>query len=368
MLRSLLCLVVLWELSGLCLPLPVVEPSFSGSSGLGCGEPANTSADPIGLFLASLVHQAVLSYITVCILCIYVCFLQSMAFVKLHRLFVGSELALLGPGCLLSAFFTITVVLSAYPPMFMLPLGGRSGTRKRISDSGEKTSQECSNVNVRVSQKRGASDDGDRNKHPKCGRPSKHHPADQCTPCQVWLQSGAQPELALFHTNVIKHAGDDWEEMSKYNTIGTVTITLNYDSCICKGCYRDFEKNHVSNCIPRWYKLVIDNMGINENKHCMLCCEVLATRGGNCLCKYQQWGSSSWHNDNTDELTHWKQFLEASGIVNYSIPAHVNHVCREHVCKMYKLQSSRNCIACTQNNHAIWYTLSFVADTDHFST
>ena len=138
MLRSLLCLVVLWELSGLCLPLPVVEPSFSGSSGLGCGEPANTSADPIGLFLASLVHQAVLSYITVCILCIYVCFLQSMAFVKLHRLFVGSELALLGPGCLLSAFFTITVVLSVYLPMFMLPLGGRSGTRKRISDSGEK--------------------------------------------------------------------------------------------------------------------------------------------------------------------------------------------------------------------------------------
>ena len=61
-------------------------------------------------------------------------------------------------------------------------------------------------------------------------------------------------------------------EMSRYLGFGQYSITLQIDSCICTGCYRDYARKSAENSTPRWIKLEEEFYKSINTYHCIICC------------------------------------------------------------------------------------------------
>ena len=137
----------------------------------------------------------------------------------------------------------------------------------------------------------------------KRGRPSSCHPSQSCGPCSIWLQTGRDPRVAQQHVSLpMRHPGPNAEAMSAYVSLqGVYTcITLQHDSCVCDGCYRDFSRNvNLNNgVIPCWRKLLDD-----FDKHCIMCCT-----NNQCSCsRVEEWAPSTWHGSQSIEW--WRTYF-----------------------------------------------------------
>ena len=106
---------------------------------------------------------------------------------------------------------------------------------------------------------------------PKKPRGSKYHEGS-CQPCAIWEQTGGDPKLIDHHSMLNScHAGKNASLFSKYLTWGSKFIVLEEQSCMCKGCWNDCNKNVKSqeyDVEPRWSKIISKYL---TQHHCPVC-------------------------------------------------------------------------------------------------
>ena len=207
----------------------------------------------------------------------------------------------------------------------MLPLvSGNSPNQSHQFIVNQSSAQKKNKSNKR---KRGPNDDDTNDaSYPKRKRSSKYHPDSTiCLPCAIWKQSGSDVHLQEFHpVDNSRHAGLDALSISQYASFNDTNFNLESNDCICHPCYRDYtrNKNNKENKIPRWEKIRQEYYAqeARETKHCVYCC------GSSCDCEHiSQWGPEKWYGE--DNLSTWKQYLSLTGIVDYPIGDHINHIC-----------------------------------------
>ena len=117
------------------------------------------------------------------------------------------------------------------------------------------------------------------------------------------------------------HPGKNAELMSAYVSLSGVRISLQPDSCVCKGCELDFLHKNNHGC-PRWQRLRDDTY---NQRHCILCC----TTGTSCQCKkVQEWGPSTWYGDQSVEW--WGKYFVHNGMCQSVNPTAMD-MCRIHL-------------------------------------
>lgn len=130
--------------------------------------------------------------------------------------------------------------------------------------------------------------------------------------CALWEQSGCDPNLEGFHnSNEKRHVGNDADEFSKYASVGT-QILLRPDSCICRPCHTDFQRNYKLGDIPRWLRIKQEfyHASTAPTKHCIVCCDMLTSKSRTCMyMEVSQWGPSCWYGTDPRDLHLWKQYL-----------------------------------------------------------
>ncbi len=111
----------------------------------------------------------------------------------------------------------------------------------------------------------------------KKGRKSTVHPDKKCGNCSVWLQTGTNKEEESKHlmNKNMGHPGELAVGFQAYLSVGDTSMTIQADSCMCRGFFEDCKKNHNSRGVfPRWYKLRSENKTAvqgSNSKHCHIC-------------------------------------------------------------------------------------------------
>ena len=190
----------------------------------------------------------------------------------------------------------------------------------------------------------------------KRGRPSAYHPYQPHSPCSIWLQTGRDVCLAHHHvSDWMGHPGKNAALMSTYVSQSGVRISLQSDSCICKGYELDFLHNKNNFWCPHWLKLRDDTY---TQRHCILCC----TTSTNCQCmKVQEWGPSTWYGDQSVEW--WGKYFIHKRMCQ-SINPNAKDLCRVHLREYRRCSSNRVCIKCSTNFTEKWY-ISGKGSTQH---
>ena len=178
---------------------------------------------------------------------------------------------------------------------------------------------------------------------------SVYHPNTQtCSPCALWSQSGSDMRLQEFHPlKNSRHAGEEAHVLSQYASHAGINFNIEMGSCICLPCYKDYSRNSnkENNMMPRWAK-VKQNYYISP-KHCIYCC------GDVCGCEsVSHWGPDNWYGE--DSLISWKKYLSLTGKVEYVIGDDVNHICRGHYPRIFRIKKSRMCPVCNSQNPLCW--------------
>ena len=233
---------------------------------------------------------------------------------------------------------------------YMRPLSPITNKQNKQQHTSQEHSSSTTHVD-RTERKRKADSDADmervRFKLPKRGRTPIYHPDKMhCTPCMLWQQSGADPRLHQFHSSKeMRHAGSDATTIALYATYDGIKFDLDFDSCICPPCHKDFKRNYQNreNVIPRWAKLRKEMLETRAAKHCVLCCT--NREDGSCECQLiTHWGPDQWNG--MDSLESWRKFLFLSGLVHDIIPNTCNNICRSHYRRIVEMKAQRTCCVC----------------------
>ncbi len=145
--------------------------------------------------------------------------------------------------------------------------------------------------------------------------------------------------------------------ISNYMSHENVTIELNITSCICNGCFRDWERNRDNreNVKPRWVKVKKEFYDAIQSsaKHCIFCCTQAQCQCG----AISQWGPDQWHGHDT--LQTWKRLLVNTGKISHGIPSRAEHICRHHFKVARKIITSRKCSICSITYNDSWWKLIY---------
>ncbi len=216
--------------------------------------------------------------------------------------------------------------------------------------------------------KRQMSNGGDERtpKRPRRGRSNVYHPEiSQCNPCALWQQSGADQNVLHLHPqHNMRHAGSDARDIENYACWDGTCFQLDHDSCICKPCHQDYNRN-ISNrenrIMPRWAKKQTEFYRNTTIRHCLLCCEQ-ESEHEHCRCSHiAQWGPDQWNG--LDQQSTWIKFLCVTGYADPTVAEMAKHICRAHYRRIIDIRGSRSCQICSTNySDSTWKLVSDVTN------
>ena len=170
----------------------------------------------------------------------------------------------------------ITIPTLVFPSVYVCPCivlclkliqmhGGGDCSNEASSCSNQSS---CSNLKLTSSERAfgkrdrsvssGDDNSGDKLPPNKKGRRSTSYPDLECSPCSIWAQTGADPNLLAEHSTTSMHHpsnNDTAYVISKFVSCDGYNVVLKAHSCVCSSCFRDYSHNHDSaNAVPRWKK------------------------------------------------------------------------------------------------------------------